>query len=812
MKSFFVVLTFLVLNCFQSFSQVNLSNGLVGYFPFSGNANDASGNNHHGVLQNSIQLTSDRFGNLNSAFLFDGVDDYIAVNDNMGNFSTPHFSLVLWFKTSSNSLQNLIGKRNFGPTNGQQCQFFINYPPFPGIGSNIISNQNVCSVGITSSTSYINSNTDICLGRWYSAIITFDGSFHNIYINGVLVRSVATSFNTMAQCNSELRFGNWWQDDLIPFNGVMDDIRWYNRPLNEDEIQVLSANSGGSLNADFTYNYQLCQPNQISFNAITQNSTISGWEFGDQTQSNGINQPVHIYQQPGKYNVRLITQSGQNCRDTVVKPIEIYEASANIFLTQDTTICSGDSIRIRANITNEFCGDNFPMVAQAEFKEFYIKPVTNTTYLVRTSLNTPNLVANGDFENGNSGFNSNYIFTNTRNSDGQYGINTNASAWYSGLSCTDCNDHGKTLPGNMLVADASGQSNYKVWSQTIQVVQDNTYSIEFWVNTYDPQVAARIELLINDRNGGTWTFSQQEIGKWKKLSTFWNAGKDSILNMQIVNSNLSLNLNRFAIDDIQVRLHNIINDSLKVNVNQGLNIVASTDNSICAGQTMQLAVTGGTNYFWSPSTSLSDPAIANPIASPLATTRYIVRATSGSSSCGGIDSVIVTVNPVPDISISKNTSTCEGIPVQVKASGGVKYQWSPSQSLSDASLPNPMASPAVNTTYTVVVTDINGCSDDGEVKVSIAPMGKIYIPNAFTPNSDGINDCFTIQGALGSPFFELSIYNRFGEKVFFANNPSSCWDGNFRGLPQPTGSFAYTLKMSGPCGVFTEKGTVTVIR
>jgi len=176
------------------------------------------------------------------------------------------------------------------------------------------------------------------------------------------------------------------------------------------------------------------------------------------------------------------------------------------------------------------------------------------------------------------------------------------------------------------------------------------------------------------------------------------------------------------------------------------------------------------------------------------------------------ESILVTINPLPVVLTNNDASTCPGFPAQLTASGGVKYQWSPSQSLSDASLHNPMASPAVNTTYTVVVTDINGCSDDGEVKVSIAPTGKIYIPNAFTPNSDGINDCFTIKGAQGSLMFELAIYNRFGEKVFYTNNPSNCWDGSFKGKPQPTGSFAYTLKTSGPCGAFTEKGTVTVIR
>ena len=247
----------------HAFSQVNLTNGLVGHYTFNGNANDVSGNNNNGILQNNIQLTNDRFGNINSAYLFDGVDDYISVADGAGSFSTPHFSLVVWFKTNSNNLQNLVGKRDFGPTNGQQYQFFINYTPFPGIGSNIISDANSCPVGITAATSYINSGENICQGRWYCAVITFDGLQHKIYINGILKQSVASGFNSMSRCNSELRFGNWWQGDLIPYSGIMDDIRWYNRPLSEDEIAVLSEGSGTIGNADFAYKNLVCQPTKF---------------------------------------------------------------------------------------------------------------------------------------------------------------------------------------------------------------------------------------------------------------------------------------------------------------------------------------------------------------------------------------------------------------------------------------------------------------------------------------------------------------------------------------------------------------------
>jgi hypothetical protein len=84
-----------MLLCVHSYGQVNLNQGLLAYYPFSGNANDASGNNNHGTAQNGIQLTTDKFGNPNSAYRFDGVDDHIIVSDN-GKLSPKKISVVAW--------------------------------------------------------------------------------------------------------------------------------------------------------------------------------------------------------------------------------------------------------------------------------------------------------------------------------------------------------------------------------------------------------------------------------------------------------------------------------------------------------------------------------------------------------------------------------------------------------------------------------------------------------------------------------------------------------------------------------------------
>ena len=280
-------------------AQVNLTNGLVAYYPFNGNANDISGNNHHGQLVSGPQLTADRLGNANSAYLFDGVDDYIRVLDN-GAFSTPNFSLVVWFQSHSDNLQNLVGKRHFttvGGTAGAQYQFFINYQPFPGIGSNLVGNNSSCTN--IASSSYINTSDWICRTKWYCAVVTFDGSRHKIFIDGVLKKDEATTFNGFLQCSSDLRFGNWWQGDLIPFKGFMDDIRWYNRALNQQEVTALydnfsnlSGQCSPTAGAGFLTPDTVCVNTPVAINNTSVGAGNYYWNFcvaNSATNPSGVN-------------------------------------------------------------------------------------------------------------------------------------------------------------------------------------------------------------------------------------------------------------------------------------------------------------------------------------------------------------------------------------------------------------------------------------------------------------------------------------------------------------------------------------------
>jgi gliding motility-associated-like protein len=99
------------------------------------------------------------------------------------------------------------------------------------------------------------------------------------------------------------------------------------------------------------------------------------------------------------------------------------------------------------------------------------------------------------------------------------------------------------------------------------------------------------------------------------------------------------------------------------------------------------------------------------------------------------------------------------------------------------------------------------------VKVENINKGGYLMPNAFTPNGDGLNDCFGIRYWGVIEEMEFSIYNRWGERIFFTKNPNACWDGTYKGIRQDTGVFVYMVKAKTICesSVF-RKGTFTLIR
>ena len=159
---------------------------------------------------------------------------------------------------------------------------------------------------------------------------------------------------------------------------------------------------------------------------------------------------------------------------------------------------------------------------------------------------------------------------------------------------------------------------------------------------------------------------------------------------------------------------------------------AGADQYLCHGDTTQLFAQGGTAYAWSPATGLSTPNSASTLAFPDVTTDYIVQVTGTYALCHDFDTVRITVVPNLIGLAGNDTSVCPGSPVQLWASGGDFYSWTPSLNVDDTSSAAPTVSPFITTTYKVVVSNIYSCTDTQEVLVNVFPDPTITMNQPYT--------------------------------------------------------------------------------
>ncbi|HEY4338150.1 MAG TPA: gliding motility-associated C-terminal domain-containing protein [Puia sp.] len=259
-------------------------------------------------------------------------------------------------------------------------------------------------------------------------------------------------------------------------------------------------------------------------------------------------------------------------------------------------------------------------------------------------------------------------------------------------------------------------------------------------------------------------------------------------------------------------------DSVDIHIRPLPSFSAIPDEEVCAGFSIRLKSLNGPGfvYAWLPATGLNDATAPAPDAGPGSTTNYSLHISDSVCPAYSTDlTTTVTVKPSPVIEVAgDNDIDCSIHSAQLRASGALTYSWMPATGLDDAGSPSPIATIDSTTTYVVKGTGRNQCYayDSVTVKVTAAGANTFVVPNAFTPNGDGHNDCFGVRRWGNVQLQEMAIYDRWGVRVFSTRNPSDCWDGTFRGKPQGAGAFVYTIRAMTFCGVVTRTGVVMLIR
>lgn len=246
---------------------------------------------------------------------------------------------------------------------------------------------------------------------------------------------------------------------------------------------------------------------------------------------------------------------------------------------------------------------------------------------------------------------------------------------------------------------------------------------------------------------------------------------------------------------------------------------AGDDAVICYGRTVQLnSSIEGTNFSWSPVNSLLNANTLTPTAGPATTTKYVLTVTN-TEGCPKPVSDTVVVNVIPKVAAFAGNDTTAVInqPLQLKATGGDSYQWSPPTFLNNAFISNPIATfpGGLDTVvYHVLVSTEQGCASSDSIKVYLfETKPSIFIPTAFTPNNDGLNDIIrpTITGM--QKFIYFRIYNRWGQLLFSTSREGHGWDGFYNGKKQPSGTYIFSTSAVDYTGKdYFKKGTFVLIR
>ncbi len=496
---------------------------------------------------------------------------------------------------------------------------------------------------------------------------------------------------------------------------------------------------------DFTFIQDVCDGRSVTYAAQIPGYSTIDWDFGDGSTESGVGAPLHHYTAFGTYNV-IMRVSYNGCQSIINKRVVIgMEKEPLLVITPDTTICFNSTKMLRAAKGLSYCWYPADFLDDPSSASPVTSATQDITYYLHTQMLGANVVTNGDFSQGNTGFASDYNFTITNNGPGEFGIAATPVSWSAGMNGV-CRDHSSGT-GSMLLVNGAAIANAVVWKQTVTVTPFTNYAFSAWVQTITSTNAANLRFAVNGRLIDQPIIGSSEQCSWNQYFITWTAGDITKAEIAVVNMNTIVGGNGFALDDISFAEVFLRRDSVKISVERPL-VTANADTIVCTGQPVQLIAGGAQQYFWSPSTALNDSGVSDPVANPIVATEYIVTGTTAAG-CIAKDTVVVNIFPGAAVSVHADTAICRNTSLPVWASGGVSYQWSPAFSVNNPSAANPIVSPVANTMYHVLVTDINSCKYEDSVKVDIIP-DPVFTINA--PITACLNDTVILRSTGGDTY------------------------------------------------------------
>jgi gliding motility-associated-like protein len=496
--------------------------------------------------------------------------------------------------------------------------------------------------------------------------------------------------------------------------------------------------------------------------------------------NNGASTPA-ITVSPIADSTYIVTvTNASNCSDTVSRTVQVVSNPSGVITSSNGSnfLCVGNSTTLTAS-----GGGTYTWNDGSTLDSLVVSPSSDSTYSVIVDV---------------GGCVDTAYFAVT--------VNSLPAVSFSGVD-TICDGESTTLT-------ASGGTSY-LWNTgstndfiVVTPTTNTTYNV-IVTDANSCANTANIDVVVNSLPTITISSSQNDTICEGQSSTLTASGATSYV-WSTTELTPSINANPLVNTTYNVEGTNIngCKNTASFTLNVASQPIASITGiaEICENGETTLTASGGLTYLWSNTETTSSITI-----SPTDTTTYSV--VSIINSCVS-DSATITVNVVPNPTVSAYMDTLInlGQSVQLLAQGDAPFTWFPTDELSCVNCPSPTASPIETTTYCVEVTQ-NNCTTSDCVTIEVDDScGDLFVPDAFSPNNDGNNDCLKVYSNCLSELL-FRVYSRWGELIYESTEIDGCWDGSYHGKDLNSGAYAYTVKAILTNGVEVEvNGNTTLFK
>ena len=598
-------------------------------------------------------------------------------------------------------------------------------------------------------------------------------------------------------------------------------------------VKVLSYRNGVLINdhrKDFILNVTDCDfagaklnPRPVicdSFNVSFKNDDESPlnhtfyWEFGDPSTGNldtsTLKNPTHVYSDSGQYIYKLVVNRGDQCSDSTTQVLKVYPGFNPAFNTDGQ--CINSSIRFTDQSTSKYGTINkwsWNFGDPDDLADTSHLTAPNYIYKLPGEYPVQLTVAN------NKGCEKTIADTISIKTQPDFSLNNDT------LIC-DIDTLQLTAVGK---GSVSWTPNYNINNQHsfTPLVSPDVSTTYFATLVESRGCIATDSVLVNVVSRVSLNLKSDTAICLTDTATL-NINSNGLHYVWTPSNSITDNTEKFpSVFPLQNTNYHVVSSIGKCSAEGNIMVRvvpypeanAGNDTIVCFPDSYQLNASGGSIYSWSPAIFLNDSQIPNPVTSPQESVRYIVEV-KDVLGCPKptYDSVVIMVEKLVADAGPRDTSIVTNQPLQLHGTGSDFFLWSPSTGLNNPKISNPVAILANGQRYILQVTSAAGCIAIDTIDVNVYKVKPdFYVPDAFTPNGDGLNDAFRpiLIGMKSLKLFK--VYNRLGQLVFSTNVQKRGWDGTINGNPQDAGVFVWMAEGEDYLGkIIFKKGTVTLIR